>query len=227
MNPKSSLPGRVALVIAFAVGGWVPGLEAQNAPAPAAEAPIPVPVTQAPAPAAPPSTESDANYVIGPGDSLNVFVWGHEDLTTTVSVRPDGKISMLLVNDMQAVGKTPTVLADDIKRVLEEFVRSPSVTVIVAGFGIGAYGNQVRVVGAGAVRPQAIPYRQGLTLLDVMIEVGLAEFAAGDRAKLVRRQNGEEQEIKVKLNRLVNRGDLDQNLQLQPGDVVIIPQSRF
>jgi polysaccharide export outer membrane protein len=167
------------------------------------------------------------DYVIGPGDSLNVFVWRNPDLSTMVAVRPDGKISIPLANDVQAVGKTPSQLATDIEAVLGEFVRTPDVTVMLSGFGIGAYDNQIRIVGAGAVRPQAIPYRQGLTLLDVMIEVGLSEFAAGDRAKLVRQRNGTEEETRVRLNRLVNRGDLSENHALQPGDVVIIPESRF
>jgi polysaccharide export outer membrane protein len=217
-------PGILTFGLALAVvamGAFSP-VRAQPAAAGGGQAAAPA----APAPAVP--TESDDNYLIGPGDTLNIFVWRNEDLTTTVAVRPDGKISIPLVNDMPAVGKTPSKLAADIEKVLGEFVRSPDVTVIVAGFGIGAFGNQVRIVGAGAVKPQAIPYRQGLTLLDVMIEVGLSEFAAGDRAKLVRRtSDGGEQEIKVKLNKLVNRGDLSQNLSLQPGDVVIIPQSRF
>jgi polysaccharide export outer membrane protein len=180
------------------------------------------------APVTPPADAvSVDDYVIGPGDALNVFVWRNEDLTTEVQVRPDGKISIPLVDDLQAVGKTPSQLATDIEAVLAEFIRTPDVTVIVNGFGIGAYGNQIRVVGAGAGQPQAIPYRQGLTLLDVMIEVGLAEFAAGDRAKLVRRVGGELTETGVRLNRLVNRGDLSQNLSLLPGDVLIIPESRF
>jgi polysaccharide biosynthesis/export protein len=176
--------------------------------------------------AAAPAVASE-DYAIGPGDSLSVFVWRNPDLSTSVAVRPDGKISIPLVDDMQAVGKTPSQLQTDIEGVLAEFVRSPDVTVIVSTFGIGAYDNQIRVVGAGAVRPQAIPYRQGLTLLDVMIEVGLSEFAAGDRAKLVRRRGGNTEETAVRLNRLVNRGDLTQNHSLQPGDVVIIPESRF
>jgi polysaccharide export outer membrane protein len=159
---------------------------------------------------------------------LSVFVWGNPDLSTEVAVRPDGKISIPLVDDMQVVGKTPTQLSADIEVVLGEFVRSPDVTVQITGFGIGAYDNQIRIVGAGAVRPQSIPFRQGLTLLDVMIEVGISEFAAGDRAKLVRRNaEGEDEEIRVRLNKLVNRGDLRQNLTLQPGDVLIIPESRF
>jgi polysaccharide export outer membrane protein len=182
--------------------------------------------TLAPPAAATPAQVSP-DYVIGPGDSLNVFVWRNPDLSTTVAVRPDGKVSIPLVNDMQAVGKTPSQLQTDIETVLAEYIRTPDVTVIIAGFGIGAYDNQIRVVGAGAVRPQAIPYRQGLTLLDVMIEVGLSEFAAGDRAKLVRRRGSTVEETPVRIGRLVNRGDLSQNFSLQPGDVVIIPESRF
>jgi polysaccharide export outer membrane protein len=184
-----------------------------------------------PAPAAadkpPQGLPTSPDYVIGPGDSLNVFVWRNPDLSTTVAVRPDGKITIPLADDVQAVGKTPSQLARDVEGVLSTFIRSPDVSIIVTGFGIGAYDNQIRVVGAGAVKPQSIPYRQGLTLLDVMIEVGLSEFAAGDRAKLVRRANGEAKETPVKLNRLINRGDLKQNLTLQPGDVLIIPESRF
>jgi len=158
---------------------------------------------------------------------LNVFVWRNPDLSSTVAVRPDGKISIPLVDDMPAVGKTPSQLAMDIGGVLSKFIRNPDVSVIVTSFGIGAYDNQIRIVGSGAVKPQSIPFRNGLTLLDVMIEVGLSEFAAGDRAKLVRRVNGKPQERRVKLNKLINRGDLSQNLTLQPGDVVIIPSSRF
>jgi polysaccharide export outer membrane protein len=180
------------------------------------------------APPSPPTADQlSADYTIGPGDSLNVFVWRNPDLSTIVGVRPDGKISIPLVDDLQAVGKTPSQLQTDIEAVLAEYVRSPDVTVIVASFGIGAYGNQIRVVGAGAGRPQAIPYRQGLTLLDIMIEVGLSEFASGDRAKLVRRVDGTMQETPIRLNRLVNRGDLSQNVALLPGDVLIIPEARF
>src|SRR5688572_9912585 len=163
------------------------------------------------------ATVSEPDYVIGPGDQLNVFVWRNPDLSATVAVRPDGKISIPLVEDMAAVGKTPSQLAMDVEAKLGEFVRTPDVTIIVSGFGIGAYDNQIRVVGAGAVTPQAIPYRAGLTLLDVMIQVGLSEFAAGDRAKLVRRRGNTVEETGVRLNRLVNRGDLSQNYPLQPG----------
>lgn len=182
-------------------------------------------VRESPTPVVPEVNAAD--YVIGPGDALSVFVWRNQDLTTEVQVRPDGKISIPLVDDIPAVGKTPSQLATDIELVLAEYIRTPDVTVIVSRFGIGAYDNQIRVVGAGAVQPQAIPYRQGLTLLDVLIEVGLAEFAAGDRAKLVRRASGGPAEIGVKLDRLINRGDLSQNLALLPGDVLIIPETRF
>ncbi len=174
-----------------------------------------------------PTADPAADYQIGPGDTLNVFVWRNDDLTTTVEVRPDGKISIPLVDDMQAVGKTPTSLAADIEAVLGEFIRTPDVTVIVSGFGVGAYDNQIRVVGAGAETPQSVPYRQGLTLLDVVIEVGLAEFAAGDRARLVRRTGTGLQERRVRLNRLLNRGDLSENVPLLPGDILIIPETRF
>lgn len=183
--------------------------------------------TAQPAVSQPTAEQSTANYTIGPGDSLSVFVWRNPDLSQSVSVRPDGKISIPLVEDMQAVGKTPSQLASDIEAVLGEYVRSPDVTIIVSSFGIGAYDNQIRVLGAGAAKPQAIPYRQGLTLLDIMIEVGLSEYASGDRAKLVRRVNGTMEETPIRLNRLVNRGDLSQNVTLLPGDVLIIPEARF
>jgi polysaccharide export outer membrane protein len=180
------------------------------------------------APTVPPAVaENSPDYIIGPGDGLTVFVWQNADLTTSVPVRPDGKISIPLVDDMQAVGKTPSQLSTDIETVLARFIRTPEVTIIVGSFGIGAYGNQIQVVGAGAGQPQAIPYRQGLTLLDVMVAVGLSEFAAGDRAKLIRRVDGEQVSIDVHLDRLVNRGDLSENRPLLPGDVLIIPESRF
>lgn len=166
------------------------------------------------------------NYVIGAGDGLQVFVWGHDDLTTGVQVRPDGQISTPLVEDMQAAGKTPTQLARDIELVLEEYVRTPTVTVIVEQF-VGEYARQIRVVGQAA-QPQALSYRAGMTVLDVMIEVGgLGEFAAGNRARIVRRENGEEKTIRVRIEDLLNDGDLEQNLRMMPGDILIIPESIF
>ena len=166
------------------------------------------------------------DYVIGPGDSLQVFVWGHEDLTETVTVRPDGEISTPLVEDMRAAGKTPTELARAVENALAEYVRTPTVTIIVEQF-VGEYNRQVRVVGQAA-EPQALSYRNGMTLLDVMIEVGgLSEFASGNKAKIVRKQDGEEVIIKVRISDLLNKGRMDQNVRMMPGDVLIIPESVF
>jgi polysaccharide export outer membrane protein len=173
------------------------------------------------------SPRESSDYVIAPGDTVNVFVWQNPDLSATVQVRPDGKLSIPLVEDMQASGKTSTQLAGDIETVLANYVRSPNVTVILASFGIGAYGNQIRIVGSGAARPQAIAFRDGLTLLDVMIEVGLAEFAAGNRSTLVRRVNNEQRQTRLRLDDLLNRGDLSQNILMLPGDIVIIPETRL
>jgi polysaccharide export outer membrane protein len=165
-------------------------------------------------------------YIIGPGDRLSVFVWRNEDISVTVPVRPDGKISTPLVEDMQAVGKTPTQLARDIEAVLQEFVRMPQVNIIVEEF-VGTFGEQIRVVGQAA-EPQALAYRERLTLLDVMIEVGgLTEFASGNRARVVRNESGQSREIHVRLDDLMNDGDMTQNIAMRPGDVVVIPGSFF
>ncbi|MDH3275403.1 MAG: polysaccharide export protein [Gammaproteobacteria bacterium] len=172
------------------------------------------------------STEPVAGYGIGPGDSLQIFVWGHTDLSTSVLVRPDGRISTPLVEDLQAAGRTPTQLARDIEGVLREYVRTPVVTVIMQGF-VGEGAQQVRVVGQ-ALSPQALQFRQGMTVLDVMIEVGgLSEFAAGNRAKIVRKTGDGEVEIKIRLDDLLNDGDMSENVHIRPGDVLIIPQSFF
>ena len=169
---------------------------------------------------------NDDDYVIGPGDGLQVFVWGHDDLSTSVQVRPDGEISTPLVEDMKAAGRTPTELARALEIMLAEYVRSPTVTIIVQTF-VGEYDRQIRVVGQ-ATQPQALSYRNGMTLLDVMIEVGgLSEFASGNKAKIVRRQDGEETVIKVRINDLLNKGDMSQNIKIMPGDVLIIPESVF
>lgn len=173
-----------------------------------------------------PGATAQTTYLIGPGDSLSVSVWRNPDLTTSVQVRPDGRISTPLVEDMQAVGKSPTQLARDIEVVLSEFVRSPQVTVIVSDF-VGTFGEQIRVVGQAAV-PQAISYRDRMTLLDVMIQVGgLAPGASGNRAKVIRWANGEQREIRVRINDLINKGDISENLVMMPGDVLIIPESIF
>jgi polysaccharide export outer membrane protein len=169
-----------------------------------------------------PSTE----YSIGPGDSLEIFVWDHPDLSTGVQVRPDGKISTPLVEDLQAAGKTPTQLARNIETVLKEYVRTPVVTVIMQGF-VGEQAQQVRVVGQ-AVEPQSLQFRQGMTVLDVIIEVGgLSEFAAGNRAKIIRKSGGEQTEIRVLLKDLISKGKVEENVSMQPGDVLIIPESFF
>jgi polysaccharide export outer membrane protein len=165
-------------------------------------------------------------YLIGPGDTLQVFVWGQPDLSVTVPVRPDGRVSTPLIEDIEAVGKTPTELAREMERVLSEFVRSPEVNVIVQNF-VGTFAGQVRVLGQAA-QPRAVPYRERMTLLDVMIEVGgLTRFAAGNRAKVVRNVDGRSVEIRVKLDDLLNRGRIEENIPMQPGDIVIIPEAVF
>lgn len=172
------------------------------------------------------STGESSEYTIGPGDSLQIFVWDHADLSTTVQVRPDGKISTPLVEDLQAASRTPTQLARDIEGVLKEYVRTPVVTVIMQGF-VGEGAQQIRVVGQ-AVSPRALQYKEGMTVLDVIIEVGgLAEFAAGNRAKIVRKTGAGEIEIRVRLDDLLNDGEIDENVRMRPGDILIIPQSFF
>jgi polysaccharide export outer membrane protein len=169
---------------------------------------------------------STIEYRIGPGDQINVYVFNQPELTVTVPVRPDGLVSTPLIENMRAAGKTPSELARDMETVLAEYVRDPKVNIIVTNF-VGTYGDQVRVVGQAA-HPQALPFRNGMTVLDVMIAVGgLSEFAAGNRARLVRRDKDKQIEIKVRLDDLVNGGDISANIAVQPGDVLIIPQSRF
>lgn len=164
------------------------------------------------------------DYLVGPGDALQIFVWDHPDLTANVEVRPDGRISTPLVEDLQAAGKSPTALARDVEKVLGEYVRSPVVTVIVQGF-VGATEQQVRVVGQ-AVQPRALRYRQNMTVLDVVIEVGgLSELAAGNRARIIRRVNGEQTELRVRLNDLLNKGKIEHNVPMMPGDILMIPES--
>lgn len=169
------------------------------------------------------SVKSD--YRIGPGDTLQIFVWRNPELTQTVPVRPDGKISTPLVEDMVAVGKTPSQLARDIEGVLAEYIRSPQVNVIVTN-PVSAF-SQVKVIGQ-VVNPQSVPYREGMRVLDVILAAGgLTEFAAGNRGKIVRKVDGKDTEMKVKLDDLVNKGAMKYNLELRPGDVVVVPQSFF
>jgi polysaccharide export outer membrane protein len=174
----------------------------------------------------PSATPDPATYRIGPGDQLEVFVWRNPEISTTVEVRPDGMISTPLVEDMVAVGKTPSQLARDMEAVLATYIKSPAVNIIVSGFR-GTPEDLIRVVGQ-AQNPQSIPYREGMTLLDVMIAVGgLGEFAAGNRAKLVRKTDTGQQEFRVKLGDLLNKGAIRENVAIQPGDVIIIPESFF
>lgn len=173
----------------------------------------------------PPVAPEASSYIIGPGDTLQVFVWRNPELSTSIPVRPDGKISTPLVEDMVAVGKTPTELARDVEKVLGEYVRSPQVNIIVSN-PVSAF-SQVKVIGQ-VVRPQGVSYREGMTVLDVVLASGgLGPFAAGNRAKVVRTEGGKQVEIKVKVADLVNQGDMKQNIALKPGDVLVIPESRF
>ncbi|MDF0489467.1 polysaccharide export protein [Sphingomonas sp. H39-1-10] len=167
-------------------------------------------------------------YVIGPLDQLNIFVWRNPELSAKVQVRPDGRITTPLISDMPAVGKTPAMLADDMKIALSEYIKDPIVSVIVENFS-GTFSQQVRIVGATA-KPASIPYRANMTLLDAMIAVGgLSEYAAGNRAKLIRydRGTGKQVEYNVKLSNLLKNGDSHANVRLEPGDVIIIPESMF
>jgi polysaccharide biosynthesis/export protein len=166
-----------------------------------------------------------ADYRIGPGDTLKVYVFQNEELSATVPVRPDGKISTPLVEDMVAVGKTPSQLARDIEKSLAEYVKTPKVNVVVM-IAVSVY-SQVKVIGQ-VKTPQALPYRDGMTVLDAVLAVGgLGQFAAGNRAHLVRTENGKQTQIKVKLDALVNNGDMKQNVLLKPGDVLVVPETRF
>jgi polysaccharide export outer membrane protein len=178
-----------------------------------------------------PSQPGDLNsdrYVIGAGDSLSVFVYRNPDLSdSAVAVRPDGRISTPLIDDIAAAGKTPTQLSHDIEERLKKYIQDPNVTVIVRSF-VGPSDRQVKVIGE-ATDPQALPYRDGMTLLDVMIATkGLTKYAAGNRALIIRRDaNGKDQAIHVHLSDLLKDGDISQNVNMQPGDTLIIPQSWF
>ena len=174
------------------------------------------------------STGDDTGYkyIIGPGDTLDVFVWGYKDLSVTVPVRPDGKITTRLIEDMQASGKTPTDLARDIEKKYVSYVKNPTVTVTVNKF-VGSPSQQIKVVGGGA-KPKTVPYRNSMTVLDVMIEVGgLSKFSSGNKAVLVRTTNGEQQSYKIRLHSLLKGGDITANRAVQPGDIIIIPESWF
>jgi polysaccharide biosynthesis/export protein len=183
------------------------------------------PVEPPPTPSQASAKAAGSDYIIGPGDSLEVFVWRNPELSVTVPVRPDGKISTPLVEDMVAVGKTSPQLARDMEKVLSEYVRSPKVNIIVTQ-AASAF-SLVKVVGQ-VVKPQALPYREGMRVLDAILAVGgLTQFASGNRARIVRNENGHETVIHVKLANLVNGGDVNENVPLKPGDVLVVPQSMF
>ena len=168
----------------------------------------------------------DTPYLVGPGDTLNVVVWRNPDLSMSITVSPDGKITTPLVEDLPASGKTAVQLARDIEKVLAKYIQSPVVTVIVTDF-VGPYHQQVRVIGEAA-KPQALAYREYMTLLDVMIAVGgITDFADGNKASILRTGGGKTQQFGVRLRDLVKGGDLSANVAMRPGDVLIIPQSLF
>lgn len=176
-----------------------------------------------PAPTA--AASSEYNYLIGPGDMVNIVVWRNPELSMVVPVRPDGKLSAPLVEDLPAIGRDPSTLARDIEKALGKFIRDPVVTVVVTGF-VGPYAEQIRVVGEAA-KPQILAYKQKMTLLDVMIAVGgMTDFADGNRASILRTSEGNKQ-YSVRIKDLVKRGDVSANVEMKPGDVLIIPQSWF
>ena len=172
------------------------------------------------------AAQSAPEYLIGPLDELEVFVWRAPELSTEVTVRPDGRISTPLVEDMVAAGKTPTTLAKDLEGALKTYVRTPQVTVIVSNF-TSTPEQQVRVLGE-AQRPVALPYQSGMTVLDVMVSVGgLTEFAAGNKAVLIRGKGEEQKSYRLKLDDLLRKGSISANVAVLPGDVILIPESLF
>ena len=173
------------------------------------------------------TTEGDGQYyIIGPGDSVQIFVWGKPELSTTVPVRPDGNVTVPLVEDLAASGKTSSQLARDLESNLSKYIKNPIVTVTVTQF-VGRYSEQIRVVGE-ASEPKMIPYKEDMSLLDVMIEVGgLTEYAAGNRASIVRKATGKQKQFRVYLDDLLKDGDISKNVDMYPGDILIIPESWF
>ena len=167
-----------------------------------------------------------ADYLIGPGDAVNIIVWRNPEVSMSVPVRPDGKITTPLVEDLPAAGKTSTELARDIEKALAKFIQQPVVTVVVTGF-VGNYGEQIRVIGQAA-KPQALPYRRDMSLMDVLIAVGgVTEFASGNRASIIRTVDGRQQKLNVRLDDLIKDGDISANMPMRPGDILVIPESFF
>ena len=181
----------------------------------------------APKISAPPQLQANApDYLIGPGDTVNIIVWRNPEVSMSIQVRPDGKITTPLVEDLVAIGKTPTALARDIESALTKFIQQPVVTVIVTGF-FGPYEQQIRVIGE-ATKPQALPYRKGMSIMDVLISVGgITEFASGNRANIIRTIDGKQTKLKVRLHDLIKNGDISANVPVRPGDILVIPQSFF
>ena len=174
----------------------------------------------------PPPALVSPNYIIGAGDNVDIFVWRNDELSASVTVRPDGKITTPLIEDVPASGKTPTQLAREMEKELEVYVKNPVVTVMVNGF-IGPYSEQIRVVGQ-ATNPQALPYRDQMSLLDLMIAVGgMTDFADGNNSKVVRVVDGNWQEFGVRIDDLINCADISANVYMLPGDILIIPESWF
>jgi polysaccharide export outer membrane protein len=202
------LLGRIARLLAFAVAFLLAACGSTSHP---------------PAPAA--AGINDYTYIIGAGDGINITVWRNPELSMSVPVRPDGKIATPLIDELVAQGKTSVELARDIEKSLAKYVRDPIVTVIVTGF-VGPYSEQIRVVGEAA-RPQVLPFKQKMTVLDVMIAVGgLTDFADGNHATILRSSEGNKQ-YTVRLRDLIKRGDVSANVEMRPGDILIIPQSLF
>ena len=166
------------------------------------------------------------DYLIGPGDSVNIIVWRNPEVSMSVPVRPDGKITTPLVEDLPAAGKTSTQLARDIEGALAKFIQQPVVTVVVTQF-VGNFSDQIRVIGQAA-RPQALPYRREMSLMDVLIAVGgVTEFAAGNKASIVRTVDGKQEKLTVRLDDLIKDGDISANMMMRPGDILVIPESYF
>ncbi len=175
---------------------------------------------------APPKVEEAPYYQIGPKDSISIFVWGHPDLSTSAAVRPDGRITIPLVEDLPVTGRTPTELAREIEKHLSTYVRDPLVVVMVSGV-LGPFDRQIRILGEAA-QPQALPYIEGMTLLDLMIQVGgITDFAAGNKAKIIRTTKNGQIEFRARLDDLIRDGDFSANMDLLPGDILIIPESWF
>lgn len=181
------------------------------------------------APPAPPAAALapiNPDYLIGPGDSVNIIVWRNPEVSMSVPVRPDGKITTPLVEDLPAAGKTSTQLARDIEGALAKFIQQPVVTVVVTEF-VGNFNEQIRVIGQAA-RPQALPYRREMSLMDVLIAVGgVTEFAAGNKASVVRMVDGKQEKLNVRLDDLIKDGDISANMMMRPGDILVIPESYF